>query len=280
MDWKKLKKIDAHVHLLPKDCLKKQTDAQDSWANASVEEYSKIMQEYNIEKAILLPINDGWTFYSNVEKTNEWLSNTTKNNPNKFIAFADVLSAGGYFAESSPNLLEKSIKKYNLSGLKLHPSNLGIDIDSLEMVPVLRKAADLKLPTIIHSNPYARTNYDCCSAAKIHKMARIFPDLTIIIAHLGGAGWQDALQGNEYVDISYVLPQFVELYGIEQTNRILRAFGADRLIFGTDFPQAYGCKYNEILEKYCNILNQMDFTKEEAEKIAYKNILKILNKKL
>lgn len=279
MDWKKLKKIDAHVHLLPKDCLKKQTDAQDSWAKASVEEYIKIMKEFNIEKAILLPINDGWTFYSNVEKTNEWLNNTVKNNPNKFVAFADVLPDGGYFAESSPNLLEKAIKKYKLSGLKIHPSNLGIDIDSLEMVPVLRKAADLNLPTIIHSNPYARTNYYCCSASKIHKMARIFPDLTIIIAHLGGAGWQDALQGNEYVDISYVLPQFVELYGVEQTNRILRAFGADRLIFGTDFPQAYGCKYNEILQKYCDILNQMDFTKEEAEKIAYKNILKILNKK-
>ena len=53
---------------------------------------------------------------------------------------------------------------------------------------------------------------------------------------MGRMKWQDAISGCGYVDISAVLLELVELYSIEQTNRILRRFGVDRLIFATDYP--------------------------------------------
>ena len=71
------------------------------------------------------------------------------------------------------------------------------------------------------------------------------------------------------VDISFVLPELMVLYGTEQTNRILRMFGADRLIFGTDYPERN-------YKSYCDILNKVDFTEEEMTKIAYENINSIL----
>lgn len=61
------------------------------------------------------------------------------------------------------------------------------------------------------------------------------------------------------------------------TERILKAFGADRLIFGTDFPQVYKTKAEDVYERYCSILDEMNFSNEDMEKIAYKNICKILN---
>ena len=106
-------------------------------------------------------------------------------------------------------------------------------------------------------------------------MARIFPDITFIISHLGGYRWQDALGGNEYVDISTFLPELVRLYGLEQANRILRAFGPERLLFATDYPQVYLCRPETIYDTYCEILNKMDFTQDEAERIAYRNFEKI-----
>ena len=51
-------------------------------------------------------------------------------------------------------------------------------------------------------------------------------------------------------------------YSTRKTNRILRMFGPDRLIFGTDYPE-------KAYEEYCGILNEMDFTGEEIKKIAY-----------
>ena len=93
---------------------------------------------------------------------------------------------------------------------------------------------------------------------------------------MGGMKWQDAITGCGYVDISAVLPEFVNLYGIKQTNRILRRFGADRLIFAKDYPDVWFATIEEIYDTYCDILNEMDFTEEEVYKIAYGNINKIL----
>lgn len=71
------------------------------------------------------------------------------------------------------------------------------------------------------------------------------------------------------------MPELVEQYGIEQTNRILRRFGAHRFIFATDYPDVRFTAPEKIYETYCDILNQMDFTEAEAEKMAYGNIARI-----
>lgn len=276
-DWRELKKYDAHVHLLPPGTLEqKREEDPDGWGQADPAVYRSLMETYNVQKAVLVPINDGGTYFFDPEKTNEWLGGMARESGGAFLPFADVLNTGGYFYEMAPWWLETAVKDQGARGLKLHPSNLGIPVDALEMVPVLRTAADLKVPVMVHSYPYGRQDYTACEPARIHAMARIFPDATFIISHMGGYRWQDALGGPEYVDISTFLPELVDLYGIEQTNRILRAFGPGRLLFATDYPQVYGCRPENIYERYCEILNQMDFSREEAELIAYGNLEKIL----
>ena len=278
MDWKRIKKIDAHVHVLPPEILKlyREEEPDNPWAHADIEEYIGAMEKYNVERAILVPNNDGRMYFPSADDTNRWLGEVQKRYPDRFLAFADVRREGSYFIEDSPYCLEDAVIEYGLSGLKIHPSNLQLDVDSLEMIPVLRKAADLKVPVMIHSNPCRVGFHDNCAPDKINKMIQVFPDLTIITAHMGGMKWQDAVTGCGYVDISSVLPEFVKLYGIEQTNRILRIFGADRLIFGTDYPDVRFTNPEDIYETYCDILNQMDFTEEEAGKIAFENIEKLL----
>lgn len=90
-----------------------------------------------------------------------------------------------------------------------------------------------------------------------------------ITAHLGGMRHMDAIRAVGMVDISFTLLDLAGLYGIIITNNILRKFGVDRLIFGTDFPE---CDY----QKYFDILDQMDFTQDEIDQIAYRNISNIL----
>ncbi|MGL6174409.1 MAG: hypothetical protein ACRC1P_07345, partial [Cellulosilyticaceae bacterium] len=71
MDWKQIKKIDAHVHLLPPESLAmKQVYEPDCWGHADVTSYLAIMKEYNVAKAILVPINEPHTYYENAHKTN------------------------------------------------------------------------------------------------------------------------------------------------------------------------------------------------------------------
>lgn len=277
MDWKKRKKIDGHVHLLPEEnlCWKRQEDP-DCWGMAEESRFLQIMEEYNVERAVLVPINDPGTYYSDPDETNAWLGRMMNKHPGRMLPFADVVNAGGYFHEMSPYWLERAVTEFGLKGLKLHPSNLGMDADSLDMVPVLRKAAELDVPVMIHSYPYGRQKYDACEPSRIHNLAKIFPDVSFIISHMGGYRWMDALGGREYVDISTFLPELVNLYGIRQANRILRNFGPDRLIFATDWPQVYLCRPDTVYQTYCDILDQMDFTEEECERIAYGNLAELL----
>lgn len=120
--------------------------------------------------------------------------------------------------------IEKAVEN-GLVGLKIHPTNLNMNIDDLMFVPILRKAADLHIPVLIHSYPSRWGFYDNCSPARISKMIRIFPDLDVITAHLGGHQFLDAMAGCTYVDLSYVILEMVTMFGVAQTNRFLRQFG-------------------------------------------------------
>lgn len=272
MRWLHHRKIDAHVHVLPDERTAQfiaNEGPEAPWSRCGVEAYLRRMDRYQIEKALLLPTNDQYLYYHDPNETNRFLGELVRKYPDRFYAFADITASGAYFIEQTPHILEDAVKEYGLSGLKIHPANLHMDADDLRLVPVLRKAAELGVPVMFHANPCRLGFHDNCAPDRINRMIQVFPDLDVITAHLGGMKWQDALSGCSWADISYILPELTALYGIEQVNRILRAFGADRLIFGTDFPDG---EY----EVYFEILDQMDFTEEEIDKIAWKNILGLL----
>ena len=273
MSWKNHRKFDAHVHVLP-DGRAAQFLANEGpgapWSRCGVEDYLRQMDRYHIEKALLLPTNDQYLYYQDPNETNRFLGGLVRKYPDRFYAFADVTASGAYFIEQTPYILEDAVQEYGLSGLKIHPTNLHMDADDLRLVPVLRKAAGLGVPVMFHANPCRLGFHDNCAPDKINRMIQVFPDLEIITAHLGGMKWQDAVSGCTWVDMSFILPKLVKLYGMEQTNRILRAFGPDRLIFGTDFPDGS-------YDAYFDILDQMDFTEEEIDRIAWKNILGLLS---
>lgn len=52
----------------------------------------------------------------------------------------------------------------------------------------------------------------------------------------------------------------------------------DKLVFATDFPDSRCLKPKEIYDKYFEILNEMDFSPEEAENICRNNALKMIGK--
>ncbi len=270
-NWKKIKKIDSHIHILPKEAregYKKYYGENHPWANASVENILFKMDQNNVEKAIILPINDSRVFYD-MRKTNEFIASIVDKNPDRFAGFADLIIKDASSLYDTPSELEYAVKELGLKGLKIHPSNLNIPADDLRYIPVLRKAAELKVPVVYHSNPWGPGFYDVSSPERINKMIKVFPDINFICAHLGGVQCIDAIKAVSYVDISFAIFDIFQIYGKEITNNILRKFGTSRLIFGTDFPD-----YS--YEKYFEILNKMDFTEDEIKDIGYNNAEKII----
>ena len=278
IDWRTIKKIDAHIHILPDDVHEANPDSEDAWVHAAdLHKYRRMMDELGIEKAVIMPFNDPWlmSMEFTIDAVHKNLYEMKQRYPGKFYAFADIDTRNT--SAESVEAIRKAIVEYGLDGIKIHPNNTGIDLDSSYNQPIFAYAQENKIPVAIHS--YPNTENDRSAACRIVNVLNEYPDLTVIVSHMGAYQWEQLLPTRAYVDISAILPDYVRTYGIAKTNEILRKFGADRLIFATDYPDSRILEPDEIYGSYFDILNQMDFTKEEAEKIACGNISHILNHK-
>lgn len=273
-DWRLIKKIDAHIHIIPDVVHKANPDAEDEWVYADQTKYLKLMEKYNIEQAIIMPLNDPYlmSMEFTVDAANKNLKELVDKYPNKFYAMTDI-DVSNNIKESKTSLI-KAIEEYKLNGLKIHPNNNGMNVDDEYNVALLEEFNKYGLPIFIHS--YPNKIDDRSATYRIKYLINKFPNSKFIISHMGAYQYEELLYTNCYVDISAILPDYVNKLGIKETNNILRKFGADRLIFATDYPSSRCFAPEKIYDGYFEILNQMDFTDDEINMIAYENINKIL----
>ena len=230
----------------------------------------------SIEKAVIMPLNDPWlmSMEFTIDAVHKNLYEMKQRYPGKFYAFADIDTRNT--PAESVNAIRKAIQEYGLDGIKIHPNNTGVDLDSEYNRPIFAFAQEHRIPIVIHSYPNSES--DRSAAYRIINILKRHPELTAIVSHMGAYQWEQLLSTCAYVYISAILTDYVRTYGIEKTNEILRMFGVERLIFATDYPDNRFLEPDEIYGSYFDVLNQMDFTQEEAEMIAHGNIDKILNR--
>lgn len=276
-DWRTIKKIDAHIHILPDDVHEANPESEDAWVHAAdLHKYCGMMDRLGIEKAIIMPFNDPWlmSMEFTIDAVHKSLYDMKQRYPGKFYAFADLDTRNA--PAESVDAIRKAIVQFGLDGIKIHPNNTGVDLDSEYNQPIFAFAQEQGIPVAIHS--YPNSENDRSAAYRIINVLKKYPELTVIVSHVSAYQWEQLLPTSAYVDISAILPDYVRTYGIDKTNEILRMFGVERLIFATDYPDNRFLEPDEIYGSYFDILNQMNFTSEEAEMISYGNIGKILNR--
>ena len=276
VDWRTIKKIDAHIHILPDDVHEANPDSEDVWVYADLHKYRTMMDSYGIEKAVIMPLNDPWlmSMEFTVDAVHKNLYEMKQRYPGKFYAFADMDTRNT--PAESLEAIRKAVTEYKLDGIKIHPNNTGVDLDSEYNRFIFTFAQEHRIPVAIHSWPNSEN--DRSTACRIVKVMEQYPDMTVIVSHMGAYQWEHLVPTRAYVDISAILPDYVSTYGITKINGILRKFGTDRLIFATDYPDSRSLFPEEIYNSYFDILNKMDFTAEEAEKITSGNIIRILDR--
>lgn len=268
-DWKQLKKIDAHIHIVPDEVHEANPDADDVWVYADIHRYQKLMKENNIEKAVVMPVNDPWLMSMDftADAVNKNLCELKQQFPGTLYAFADIDAL-----DSSSKTVEsicRAVEDYALDGIKIHPNNTRMALDCEYNREIFAFAQNRKIPVAIHS--YPNSEEDVSAASRIVKIAESYPDLKLIVCHMSAFQWETLLPVGCLADLSAILPVYVRTYGIEKTNEILHLFGAERLLFATDYPDSRILSPDEIYPSYLDLLNQMDFTEEEAKRIAYGN---------
>lgn len=228
--------------------------------NGTVSDLLRRLEEWDIDKALLLPIA---TKPSQQTSINNWAKEVMCG---RLICFGTVHPE----AEDALEELER-IKSLGLKGVKLHPDYQNFFADEERLYPIYSKCAELGLPVIFHAGLDAMCP-DCihCTPEMSARVLEKFPDLTVILAHMGGNEcWDDVekhLVGkNVYLDTAFVAGHL----SAEQAVRIIRNHSADKILFASD------CPWHSSDEERTFVQN-LPLSDEEKEMIFYKNALRLL----
>ena len=188
--------IDSHVHIHPNK------DGFGPKYNASIEFLLENIENSEVDKAVILPIVASDPFLRNVQ--NKYVGEICGKYPNLFWGFASVDPARGKDAIKE---LEDTVKEYNLKGLKLHPRFQNMAMNDFRLISVVDKAADLGIPIAIDTLIWKPTPLRFQDPLLIDDVAKAVPDAKIIMCHMGGYRFMDALfvavaNDNVYLDIS------------------------------------------------------------------------------
>ncbi len=280
MDWRTVEKIDAHIHILPDAVIAANQGVDDPYVLAGgIDECVQLMDKHNIGKAIIMPFNDPFlmSMEFNISAVHQNLMDFGKRYPGRFLLFADIDVRNS--VEETLAELHRVMAFGAFAGIKIHPTNTEKPLDCPYFDAIYSYAEENNIPVEIHSYPRDNSAENVCSPSRLQTVLSKHPSLRVSVAHLGGVQFADLIGKNVWVNISAVLPDLVSRMGVSETNKVLRQFGIDRLIFATDYPQVCGVAMENIYETYFDILNQMDFTDDEIEQIAHGNIERFLGLK-
>lgn len=186
-------------------------------------------------------------------------------NPAKLTSINDVSIAHDpcdgliYFGCAHPlaeNLQDElgRIAAAGIRGIKIHPVYQGVDIDDIRFLRLLDRAAELGLIVVMHAgDDIGFPGVVRCSPEMTANALRQVPGVKLVLAHMGGwKNWDqvtDQLGGTGcYLDTAFSLgsaaplePDYytdeeLALLNAQQFCTIVRAFGAERVLFGTDSP--------------------------------------------
>ena len=216
---------------------------------------------WGVDAAVLLPVA---TKPSQQRTINDWVLSVRSE---RLIPFGTVHPD----AEDAVAELER-IRAAGFKGIKLHPDYQGFMVDDARVFPIYEACRALGLIVVLH------TGLDAISPELIHaipdasaRVVRRFPGLRLVLAHLGGYMQWDEVERHlvgapVYFDTAFTAGEISD----EQALRIIRAHGADKVLFASD------CPWHAPTEELA-MLNRLPLTDGERAAILHGNAERLLN---
>lgn len=254
--------IDVHTHIWPEKLAERAVNnvgdyySYEMHGKGTLDDLKKSASEAGVERFV---IHSSALKASQVEDVN---TNAANNITDKIAGFGTLHPEYVNFEKEIDRIISLGLK-----GIKLHPDFQFFDIDDKRMYPAYEIISAKKLPVLFHMGDQ---KYDFSSAKRLVKVMTDFPDLICIGAHMGGhLKWDEAeeylIGKNLYLDSSSTSR---ELSG-EEIKRLIRLHGADKILFGTDYPIE---RHKEALDNFF----ALGLTEEENKMILFENAYKLI----
>lgn len=270
--------VDAHIHL-----------SQNPLSDAKLSKLLESMNKNNIDMAIALA---AYFPRKNGSITNSEIISLTEGKKNILI-FGSLDTENNL--SSGLNELEKLFKEEKIAGIKLYPGYQFIFPNDPKLNRLYAIAVKFDVPVMFHSGLVYRNTGKMKYTDPYHidEVATEFPDLKIIISHLGdpeiGKATSVAHKNkNVYLDISGLISNTTKSRGKQEkwqrrsekliantvADVIMELMGTEKIIFGTDWPISSHESYIELARYLEETLN---LDKYEKEQMMSENIKRLLN---
>ena len=245
--------IDFHTHTFPEQIAERAIEKLShsghikNYSDGTLPGLKRAMRTADVDYAVLLPVV---TRPSQQEDINRAAIERIQE-----FQETGILSFGGIHPDNE-NYREilKSFAEHGIPGVKLHPVFQGIYFDDIRYLRIIDCACENNLIVLTHAGfDVSFPGADFVSPVHIRSVYdQVRPD-KLVLAHMGG--WDDWDSAEElladcdvYLDTAYALSPLrsnldgaasIERYtpmSKEQFLRMVRIFGADHILFGSDSP--------------------------------------------
>lgn len=246
--------VDCHTHMFPTDiparwdwyaaqdsCFAEltretpQSRVREAWATP--EEALRAADRAGVELIVM----QGW-YWRDMDlcrRHNDYMEGVVRAYPGRFAAYASI---NPVFGEAAVREVERC-RDMGFSGVgELGPGGNGYSLDHPGLLAVLETAERLCLPVCFHVGEPVGHVYpgkDRTPIEGFYDIARRFPDLRLILAHMGGGlPFYELLPHvrQAFRNVWYDLAANPLLYDIRAVTAAVRLAGPERVLFGTDFP--------------------------------------------
>lgn len=278
--------IDFHTHAFPEKIAERAIDSLGKAANfipltnGTVEDLRKKLGDGGVDVGIVLPVVTKSEQFSSI--CDFALEINGDGNCGEKDGGCVILSFGGIHPDDEEWMEHtEKIKELGLKGIKLHPDFQGTYIDDEKYFRIIKKAVDEDLVVAIHAGVdkgFASCPVRCTPERAARLTERLLTEdhsgkteLPIVFAHGGGyemhSDVMKYLAGKPvYIDVSMMY----KMCSLEEANDLVRAHGAERMLFGTDCP--WGDPTLTV-----NFVDSLKITSAEKELILHENAERLLN---
>jgi len=230
--------IDAHNHLGGPD--------KGDGMSQNVDEMIARMDAVGVDMSVVFPFNDakpGVSFSSSNDRT--YIA--TAQHPDRLIGYARLDPNYGDMAVQEA----KRCIELGLVGIKLHPTAQQFSIDDPTVYKIAAHVADVSpdIPIIFDNGKPASPN------KLIGDLAKAFPDVTFILAHMRGCDFIDVTAAHDNIFI-----QTTDVPNIDVVQQCVDELGADWVMMGSDSP------YHSIEEEVRKV-EALELSEKEKRKI-------------
>ncbi len=245
---------DSHVHLFPPEIYRNferyaprdayfAALAQPCGGKGTIQAWADVQEALACADAagVTGMVMQGW-YWNDVglmRMHNDYMAEIIRKYPRRMRAF---ISVNPKFGGAAIGEIERCVRLGFCGIGELGPGGNGYDFEDPEFIEVIECAHKYRLPVCIHCGEAVGHDYpgrDHTPLEPLLRVIRAYPQVTFILAHLGGGLPFYGLGRHAHGRMPHVYYDTAAnplLYHISSLRAVITMAGADHLLFGSDFP--------------------------------------------